>query len=1023
FGSRNGTGVTASPRDFARIGWLWLNRGNWNGKQIIKSQLMDEFLRAGVSHDLPRTTDKGEDYLKIGSYGGGTNQTPYGPGVYGFNLWFNNKIGSGERVWPELPDDAFQANGMWNRDTLTIIPSWRMVIASRNAKPGKFEPGTVDGQYNQNLRLISAFARRTPQQPVPASTADVPRWQPHDFKFRSITAIDNPFQIDFAAKVTRPDGSTFSQPGFYDGENVWKVRISGSYEGVWSLETQSNHPELHGHRATLRCTPNSNQQVHGGLQIDPQHPRHFRLEDGSRFYMLAYECDWLWVLDSDNKQLPTVNPFLDRLQANGFNYVILNSYAHDTSWRPGKSEENDFGPPPNYPWAGSNEQPDHSRLNVQYWQHYDRIIEALHRRGMMAHIFLKVYNKKVKWPERGSPNDDLYFRSMVARYSAFPNVIWDFSKEAHNEKDLKYKLSRIQLVRSADAYDRLITNHDDNANYDAGEFDKLVDFRTDQQHSKLRETLLAQRSKCTWPIANVEFGYEQGPGGPEDKTYRVTQKPDAFVAKAWEVAMSGGYTAYYYTYTAWDVLRPEHQPTGYQYFGNLRKFFETTQYHRLEPIEAFSNVGWTLADPGWEYVVYVPNIETVELTLPQAKHRFEAVCFHPLKGTTQLAGSLEFGLNRVKPPAEWTGPAVLHITQPKPKPIDTTGFNSSKGHWRNLRDDSRFITVEPSQPSYMDSQVREIVENILLFQRKNGGWPKDYDMSAVLTRQQHDIVRQTHDRDDTSYDNDNIHSQVEYLARAYSQCDIPEWRAACERGFDFIVRSQYANGGIPQRFPQPKSYHAHITFNDGAMMGVLDVLSDVANRKPHFSWVDARRREQAADSVKRGVECILNCQIMIDGKKTGWCQQHDEKTFEARSARTFELASICPQETTSIVRFLMRLPNPSQAVTDAVDAAVQWLTSSQLNGVRTERIKAEETMFLRHKANFDLVVVADPNAPPIWARHYEIETGRPIFAGRDGIKKYSLAEIERERRTGSAWYGGWPVNLLQKEYPLWKNRK
>ncbi len=217
FGSRNGTGVTASPRDFARIGWLWLNRGNWNGKKIIQPALMDEFLRAGVPHDLPRTANKSEDYLKIGSYGGGTNQTPSGPGVYGFNLWFNNKIESGVRVWPSLPEDAFQANGMWNRDTLTVIPSWRMVIASRNSKPGKFEPGAVDGQYNQNLKLIAAVAPRKPMQDPPrhnTNLVEVPRWQPHDFMFRSTDVIDNPFQVAFTANVSRPDGSTFSQPGF-----------------------------------------------------------------------------------------------------------------------------------------------------------------------------------------------------------------------------------------------------------------------------------------------------------------------------------------------------------------------------------------------------------------------------------------------------------------------------------------------------------------------------------------------------------------------------------------------------------------------------------------------------------------------------------------------------------------------------------------------------------------------------------------------------------------------------------------
>src|SRR5690606_35059128 len=47
-----------------------------------------------------------------------------------------------------------------------------------------------------------------------------------------------------------------------------------------------------------------------------------------------------------------------------------------------------------------------------------------------------------------------------------------------------------------------------------------------------------------------------------------------------------------------------------------------------------------------------------------------------------------------------------------------------------------------------------------------------------------------------------------------------------------------------------------------------------------------------------------------------------------------------------------------------------------------------------------------------WAMFYEIGTNRPIFAGRDGIIRYDLSEIELERQLGYAWYGTWPQQLL-----------
>jgi PelA/Pel-15E family pectate lyase len=362
------------------------------------------------------------------------------------------------------------------------------------------------------------------------------------------------------------------------------------------------------------------------------------------------------------------------------------------------------------------------------------------------------------------------------------------------------------------------------------------------------------------------------------------------------------------------------------------------------------------------------------------------------------------------------------VDQKTPAVIDTAGFRDGAHHWRNIRDTSRMIQALPDQPAYKPEQIDEIVANILLFQRDNGGWPKDYDMLAILTPDQVEIVRSTHDRDDTSYDNHNIHSQVEYLAHAYAVRGKREWRDACLRGLDFILASQLPSGGFPQRYPSPTGYSAHITFNDGVMIGILNVLQDVSEGSSAWRGLDPIRSRQAHGALQRGIACILKCQIVAEGQRTGWCQQHDPETFAAASSRTFELASICPQETTEIARFLMRAEAPGDDVVQAVTDAVRWLENVRLHDTRVEKVKAPVESFLRHDADFDVVVTHDPTAPPIWARHYEIGTDRPVFAGRDAVKRYSLAEIERERRTGTPWYGGWPRGLLSKEYPAWRDK-
>ena len=63
---------------------------------------------------LPRTlaSDPAGDYLNIGSSGGTSDQSPFGPGIYGFNWWYNANVGTTNNLaWPDAPTDLIVANG------------------------------------------------------------------------------------------------------------------------------------------------------------------------------------------------------------------------------------------------------------------------------------------------------------------------------------------------------------------------------------------------------------------------------------------------------------------------------------------------------------------------------------------------------------------------------------------------------------------------------------------------------------------------------------------------------------------------------------------------------------------------------------------------------------------------------------------------------------------------------------------------------------------------------------------------
>jgi len=318
---------------------------------------------------------------------------------------------------------------------------------------------------------------------------------------------------------------------------------------------------------------------------------------------------------------------------------------------------------------------------------------------------------------------------------------------------------------------------------------------------------------------------------------------------------------------------------------------------------------------------------------------------------------------------------------------------------------------------YGSDEARRIAATVLLMQRNTGGWPKNRDMTRTLTDADRARLRKDKGRADSILDNGATHTHVRFLARVTNATKDAKYRDACLKGVDFILRAQYANGGWPQAFPNPRGYSAHITFNDGAMIGAISVMRDIAQRKADFAFVDAARRAKAAAAAKRGLECILKCQIIVRGRPTAWCAQHDAKTLAPRPARIYEKVSISGGESVGVVRYLMSIDTPSPRVIAAVEGAVAWFRRAKITGIRQVTRKAPSL-----PRGIDKVIVTDAKAPPIWARFYEIGTNKPIFCGRDGKIRSTLAEIEPERRTGYSWYGYYATRLVGRDYPAWRKK-
>lgn len=365
--------------------------------------------------------------------------------------------------------------------------------------------------------------------------------------------------------------------------------------------------------------------------------------------------------------------------------------------------------------------------------------------------------------------------------------------------------------------------------------------------------------------------------------------------------------------------------------------------------------------------------------------------------------------------------------------FETENFLKGTDAWNPKKSNDRWVEKTPPDYKlvswnevfkqlplwYQTDEAARIADQIIIYQKDNGGWEKNLDMTAMLTQKEKEaLAAKKSDTSATTIDNRTTYTQLAYLARVITASlakatppnNFPKYEEAFDKGFNYLLSSQYENGGFPQLYPLKKGYYAHITFNDDAMIGVLNFFRDVVKKNENYTFVDEERRLEAEKAVEKAIPLILQTQVVIDGKKTVWAAQYDEVTLKPAAARKYEPVSLTAGESVGIVRYLMLDSKPNQETIDAIESAIVWYRANKLGGIRWERKNGENA------------VVKDKNAPPIWASFYEIETMKPIFIGRDAVIRYDVSEIEAERRNGYAWYVSEPSELLEKDYPKWKEK-
>lgn len=318
--------------------------------------------------------------------------------------------------------------------------------------------------------------------------------------------------------------------------------------------------------------------------------------------------------------------------------------------------------------------------------------------------------------------------------------------------------------------------------------------------------------------------------------------------------------------------------------------------------------------------------------------------------------------------------------------------------------DFRIPDKNPSE-WYASKEAISIAETLLSFQNPSGGWSKHLSLSdgqrgvGVHWSSQGTIKRP---RYVGTFDNGSTTNQIIFLAEVYRSTNKDEYKRSVERGLRYILDAQYPNGGWPQVYPLEGGYHDDITYNDDAMVHVLQLLNRIKNPMDVFGFVPETLRQEASHALDRGIDCILKTQQHQGSKRTVWCAQHDALTLQPSNARAMEPASLSGLESVGILKLLMGIEEPSKEVVEAIESGLSWFSESKIQGIR--RVGEEGAdQFVRDTQSKELY----------WARFYDLQSNAPIFPGRNGIIYSDYWQMAKENRLGYDYLTTRPLGLLR----------
>jgi hypothetical protein len=440
---------------------------------------------------------------------------------------------------------------------------------------------------------------------------EVGKWMRYEVSLSNPSWSGNPFDLEFQGVFTHvSSGRKVTQLGFYAGGNVWKIYFMPDELGEWTFKTESSDADLSGKTGSF-------------LSIPSDHPGRL-LSDGNRWKfsdsgeyvspMILATREWFKATETKNG----IGDFIRWADEKAGSMIIgttLTYFNHKQDEMPYlKGQEGIY-------------------FNIEMWDRLNSHYDALRDCGMGFYIMFfsddeespNLYNIKAQ-----SKEEIRLFRYAVARFSAYPMVMWDTGIDIGEYRNNSWIDWFVDWFLKHDPWKHPVSSRTGGGS--GGKFPAKANYYSDGA----KELPSYSQIVSTWKDRSVPTAYTDR---WRENYSRGNFDPAKIRRAAWEVGLVGGPVIYFSGNETHGYLNSnytkdlEAAPT----LGYRQRFFREyiQDFGKLEPKDSLLTEGKNVVlvtNPGKEYVAYSYEGGKIGIDLKDVAGDISVTWFNPRTG-------------------------------------------------------------------------------------------------------------------------------------------------------------------------------------------------------------------------------------------------------------------------------------------------------------------------------------------------------------------------------------------------------